>query len=78
MQPELATATTSARKKRSVGQAFQPDSEPCRLESLTYFLAGVITTRPIGRARHKRSMRERIVGGDDTLIEFGVNPLSNP
>ena len=35
-------------------------------------------TRPIGRARHKRSMRERIVGGDDTLIEFRMNPSSNP
>ncbi len=37
-----------------------------------------LATRPIDRARHKRSMRERIVGGDDTLIEFGVNPPSNP
>ncbi len=37
-----------------------------------------LATRPIGRARHKESMLERIVGGDDTLIEFGVNPSSNP
>ena len=33
---------TPARKKRIVGQAFQPDSSLVRLESLTYFFAGVI------------------------------------
>jgi len=37
-----------------------------------------LATRPIGRARHKESMLERIVGGDDTLIEFRLKPTSNP
>ena len=26
----------------------------------------------------QKLMRERIVEGDDTLIEFGLNPSSNP
>src|SRR4051794_18837668 len=33
----------SGEKEAHVGQAFQPDSGPVRLESLTYFLAGVTT-----------------------------------
>jgi len=37
-----------------------------------------LATRPIDRARHKRSMRERIVRGNDTLIEFTMKPSSNP
>ena len=37
-----------------------------------------LATRPTGRARHKRSMRERVVGGNDTLIELRINPWFNP